>query len=911
MKKQLLLSMALAITCLQTFTAVFAQVWSAPVMTSSTIAGPGGNIGTHSGTLIVNGNPAIAYYDLLHSSLVYVRATNVAGTIWGNPVLIDFDGDVGAYLSIVIIKGNPAIAYYDADNLALKYVRSQDINGTSWGVTVTLDASVSVGKYASLQDVNGYPAIAYYDETNTALKYIRAVDSTGATWGTSITLDATNIVGEYASMQIVDGMPAIAYYAQTGQSLKYIRATDANGTTWGTAQVLIAGNAGTFVYLKVVNGNPSIAFHDKNNAILKYIRSNDIDGTAWPAPVTVYTNSSAGLGVSCLQIINNNPAISFWDYTTNTITYIRAVDNSGSSWATASVALGTGGTEMGVTCPLLFVSGKPAVAFYDYTITALKYITADDASGTSWTGTPLSFTDLPSIGTYTSLQIVNGMPAMAYFNDNSNLMYVRALDATGKTWGTPQLLDGAAMLPNSISGYNPSLRIVNGKPAIVYFGGNNPGLKYIYANDASGNTWAAPIQLFTGFNLGIMSDMQVISGNPAIVFTNATNKQLGYMRATNAAGTAWPAPIYLDNSGLNDNTGPSLEIVNGKPAIAYMDQFNRNLKYIAANDATGVVWNVPVTLGAIGTFNDAPSLKIVNGFPAIAYNATGNKVNYVQANDANGATWAVPVTAAGANGQYSSLQVINGKPTIAYYASGLKYVAASNVSGSAWGAVVTLSSILFNGQYTSMVPMGTGACIAYFNGHNFFPYFISSSTIVLPVTLSDIRAYPKNTAVQVEWTAQQESGIKSYIVQKSSNGSNFTDLGIVAAKNNGLVTVYAFPDANPVNGNNYYRLNIIDIDGAAKYSKIVSVNIGVMQSVTIYPNPVTGNNISLKINLPKGNYYIMLVNNTGIPVATRQFSHNGSTAQQNLELAKTLPVGIYQLKVTGIGVNITLPVLKN
>ncbi|MBC7423187.1 MAG: hypothetical protein H7334_06990, partial [Ferruginibacter sp.] len=850
MKKQLLLTMAFAITCLQTFTTVFAQVWSAPVMTSSTIAGPGGNIGTHSGTLIVNGNPAIAYYDLLHSSLVYVRATNAAGTTWGNPVLIDFDGDVGAYLSIVIIKGNPAIAYYDADNLALKYVRSVDIDGTSWGATVTLDASVSVGKYASLQNVNGYPAIAYYDETNTALKYIRAVDSTGATWGTAITLDATNIVGEYASMQIVDGMPAIAYYAQTGQSLKYIRATDANGSAWGTAQVVIAANAGTFVYLKVVNGNPSIAFHDKNNAILKYIRSNDIDGTAWAAPVTVYTNSSAGLGVSCLQIINNNPAISFWDYTTNSITYIRAVDNNGSSWAAASVTLGTGGTEMGVTCPLLFVGGKPAVAYYDYNNTALKYITADDASGTSWSASPLSFTDLPSIGTYTSLQIVNGMPAMAYFNDNSNLMYVRALDATGKTWGTPQLLDGAGMLPNSISGYNPSLRIVNGKPAIVYFGGNNPGFKYIYANDALGSTWAAPIQLFTGFNLGIMSDMQVISGNPAIVFTNATTKQLGYMRATDAAGTAWPAPVYLDNSGANDNIGPSLETVNGKPAIAYMDQNNRHLKYIAAKDATGIAWNVPVTLGVIGTFNDAPSLKIVNGFPAIAYNATGSKVNYVQANDADGATWAVPVTAAGANGQYSSLQVINGKPTIAYYAFGLKYVAASNVSGSAWGAVVTLSSVLFNGQYTSMVPIGSGAGIAYFNGHNFFPYFISSSSIVLPVTLSDIRAYQKNTGAQVEWTAQQESGIKNYIVQKSSNGSNFTDLGIVAAKNNGLVTVYALPDANPFNGINYYRLNIMDIDGTAKYSKIVSVNIGVMQSVTIYPNPVTGNNISLKINLP-------------------------------------------------------------
>ena len=52
----------------------------------------------------------------------------------------------------------------------------------------------------------------------------------------------------------------------------------------------------------------------------------------------------------------------------------------------------------------------------------------------------------------------------------------------------------------------------------------------------------------------------------------------------------------------------------------------------------------------------------------------------------------------------------------------------------------------------------------------------------LPVTLTNVKAYQKNAGVQVEWTAQQESNIDRYEVERSQNGQQFIMLGSVQAK---------------------------------------------------------------------------------------------------------------------------------
>lgn len=359
---------------------------------------------------------------------------NFVDTSGWAPSAIDATGTVGQYASHAIINGNPAVAYFDGTNTNLKYIRANENKGTSWAAPVTAVASASsVGQYTSLTTVNGFPAIAYYDVTAGDLKYVRATDANGTAWGTPVTVEATNNVGQYASLVVVNGNPAIAYYDVTNGDLRYIRATDANGTAWGTpVAVTTANNIGQFASMVVANGNPAIAYYDVTNSDLRYVRSSDINGAAWGTPVALETTNNIGQYAS-LKIVNGNPAVAYYDATNLDLRYIRASDASGTAWGTPLAV--TSSNNIGQYASLEIVNGNPGIAYYDVTNGDLRFVRANDASGTAW-GTPVAVeASTNNIGQFATMVIANGNPAVAYFDaTNSDLRFIRAYDANGTLW---------------------------------------------------------------------------------------------------------------------------------------------------------------------------------------------------------------------------------------------------------------------------------------------------------------------------------------------------------------------------------------------------------------------------------------------------------------------------------------------
>ncbi|MEO6315755.1 MAG: hypothetical protein ABIO53_12470 [Chitinophagaceae bacterium] len=129
---------------------LFAQAFNTPVEPVSPFTGGiGGSAGQYSKLFVVNGNPAMAFYDATRTNLVFVRATDASGASYGTPVTLDSIGSVGQYISLQIVNGNPAIAYYDVTNTDLKYVRATDASGTAWGTPLSIDVTVTVGQYTS------------------------------------------------------------------------------------------------------------------------------------------------------------------------------------------------------------------------------------------------------------------------------------------------------------------------------------------------------------------------------------------------------------------------------------------------------------------------------------------------------------------------------------------------------------------------------------------------------------------------------------------------------------------------------------------------------------------------------------------------------------------------------------------
>jgi hypothetical protein len=118
---------------------------------------------------------------------------------------------------------------------------------------------------------------------------------------------------------------------------------------------------------------------------------------------------------------------------------------------------------------------------------------------------------------------------------------------------------------------------------------------------------------------------------------------------------------------------------------------------------------------------------------------------------------------------------------------------------------------------------------------------------VLPVELEVFTgSYNEDRNVnELNWITASEINTEKFEVEKSLDAQHWTAIGTVYAQGTTYDrTSYDFDDVNPVTGNNYYRLKIIDTDGTFEYSPVVPVYVsgdvsknGISQ---IFPNPTQG-----------------------------------------------------------------------
>jgi ELWxxDGT repeat protein len=115
--------------------------------------------------------------------------------------------------------------------------------------------------------------------------------------------------------------------------------------------------------------------------------------------------------------------------------------------------------------------------------------------------------------------------------------------------------------------------------------------------------------------------------------------------------------------------------------------------------------------------------------------------------------------------------------------------------------------------------------------------------IILPLTLLDFTATLTGKSVQLAWSTSTEINTKDFIIQRSTDGNNFENIGMVAAAGNSAQNRdYAFSDAGALSlGVNkiYYRLQMNDKDGKFAHSKVASVTLHNNNArFSVYPNPV-------------------------------------------------------------------------
>lgn len=98
---------------------------------------------------------------------------------------------------------------------------------------------------------------------------------------------------------------------------------------------------------------------------------------------------------------------------------------------------------------------------------------------------------------------------------------------------------------------------------------------------------------------------------------------------------------------------------------------------------------------------------------------------------------------------------------------------------------------------------------------------------------------------RLQWNTLDEDPDDSFVIERSSNGTDFIRIYNVNAK--GSPSVYDYSDKHPAQGNNYYRIKIIHNNGKISYSNTVIVKNGKTTAIQVFPNPVSG---MLSVQIP-------------------------------------------------------------
>lgn len=164
---------------------------------------------------------------------------------------------------------------------------------------------------------------------------------------------------------------------------------------------------------------------------------------------------------------------------------------------------------------------------------------------------------------------------------------------------------------------------------------------------------------------------------------------------------------------------------------------------------------------------------------------------------------------------------------------GIKYTWNGEGAVNKTGSSVDIQAPMVDGTYMYTVKTNRDGCSAK----------IATTSIVvgnpLPVTLTSFTATKAEKVALLNWATTMETNSDRFEIEHSTEGKNWDVLGSVKSngETNQTLSKYSFTDAQPVNGENLYRLKMIDNDGSYAYSRIQSVIFEMGNLAVAYPNP--------------------------------------------------------------------------
>jgi hypothetical protein len=214
-----------------------------------------------------------------------------------------------------------------------------------------------------------------------------------------------------------------------------------------------------------------------------------------------------------------------------------------------------------------------------------------------------------------------------------------------------------------------------------------------------------------------------------------------------------------------------------------------------------------------------------------------------------------------------------------------------------WSPATFLSSTTVSNPTAIAVTSPTTYTVTVDNGTCIMTDVINV-TICLPVDNLQLDAEKAGDRVKLRWDALNEQSLSHYVIERSGDATNWSDIGTVQAigQPNASQSYQSYDNA-PLGGINYYRLRLIDLNGALSYSNQVEVLFTSNEWVNVSPNP--GHDIfNFEIGkLKDGDLVIDIFNAEGKAVQVLEEKDSPAGLRHMRADLGDLPAGIYLYRV--------------
>ncbi len=188
------------------------------------------------------------------------------------------------------------------------------------------------------------------------------------------------------------------------------------------------------------------------------------------------------------------------------------------------------------------------------------------------------------------------------------------------------------------------------------------------------------------------------------------------------------------------------------------------------------------------------------------------------------------------------------------------------------------------------------------------------ASFALPIKLSSFNVVLKQNKALITWQTSQEQNSKDFIIQRSMDGVNFTNIKtILAAGNASIPTNYSYQDDISALANKkfYYRLQQNDKDGKFTYSDILIIKTdNAKQELIIFSNPIKEEIKWQASFFKKGNALVTLINANGKSAVQKIIAVEDGIQTNTILIPSSLAKGIYVLNINTENEHYTTTILK-